>query len=113
MESAHTKAYLLLQAHFEHARLPITDYINDTKSVLDQAPRIMNALVDIAADEGLLDAAITAMELSQVRVVVMVGKMLVEHTNTRLGPAYGSSDDSARVHINHLPIASTPKCGRG
>lgn len=66
MGSSHTKAFLLLQAHFEHAPLPITDYINDTKSVLDQAPRILNAMVDIAADEGMLGAAITTMEVSQV-----------------------------------------------
>jgi hypothetical protein len=36
MGSSHTKAFLLLQAHFERAALPIADYINDTKSVLDQ-----------------------------------------------------------------------------
>jgi activating signal cointegrator complex subunit 3 len=36
MDSAHTKAFLLLQAHFTRTALPISDYINDTKSVLDQ-----------------------------------------------------------------------------
>ena len=28
------------------------DYINDTKSVLDQAPRVINALLDLAVDRG-------------------------------------------------------------
>ena len=53
----HTKAALLLQAHFTHAPLPISDYVNDTKSVLDQSLRILNAMVDIAADEGVCAAA--------------------------------------------------------
>jgi len=40
-DSPHTKAHLLLQAHFSRAPLPITDYLTDTKSVLDQALRIL------------------------------------------------------------------------
>lgn len=35
MESPHVKSNLLLQAHFERSPLPITDFITDTKSVLD------------------------------------------------------------------------------
>jgi activating signal cointegrator complex subunit 3 len=66
MGSSHTKAFLLLQAHMERAPLPIADYANDTKSVLDQAPRILNAMVDIAADLGLLHAALSTMHVSQV-----------------------------------------------
>lgn len=66
--SSHTKAFLLLQAHLERARLPIADYVNDTKSVLDQAPRILNAMVDIAADEGLLQPALGTMRVAQLIV---------------------------------------------
>ena len=40
MDSAHTKANLLLQAHFSQIQLPSSDYNTDTKSVLDQAIRI-------------------------------------------------------------------------
>ena len=40
-DSPHTKAHLLLQAHFSRAPLPIADYLTDTKSVLDQALRIL------------------------------------------------------------------------
>lgn len=36
LDSPHTKAFLLLQAHLARCPLPISDYINDTKSVLDQ-----------------------------------------------------------------------------
>jgi hypothetical protein len=42
-ESSHSKTHLLLQAHFSHAPLPIADYATDTKSVLDQALRILQA----------------------------------------------------------------------
>ncbi|XP_070529039.1 activating signal cointegrator 1 complex subunit 3 isoform X2 [Cardiocondyla obscurior] len=40
-DSPHTKAFLLLQAHFSRLPLPCTDYITDLKSVLDQAIRII------------------------------------------------------------------------
>ena len=41
LDSPHTKTHLLLQAHFSRAALPIADYLTDTKSVLDQALRIL------------------------------------------------------------------------
>ena len=44
-DSPHTKTHLLLQAHYSRADLPMTDYVTDTKSVLDQAIRILQ--VDI------------------------------------------------------------------
>lgn len=61
----HEKAFLLVQAHFAGLPLPIADYANDTRSVLDQVPRVLNAMVDVAADKGLLDTALAAMQLSQ------------------------------------------------
>ncbi|KAJ1437488.1 P-loop containing nucleoside triphosphate hydrolase protein [Ochromonadaceae sp. CCMP2298] len=54
-ESPHCKAFLLLLAHSESAPLPISDYINDTKTVLDQVARVSKAMVDVAGEEGLLD----------------------------------------------------------
>lgn len=41
LDNSHTKAHLLLQAHFSHLQLPIADYYTDLKSVLDQAIRII------------------------------------------------------------------------
>ena len=40
-DSPHTKTHLLFQAHFSRVQVLIADYITDTKSVLDQALRIM------------------------------------------------------------------------
>jgi len=65
MDSPHTKANLLLQAHFARTPLPMSDYVTDTKSVLDQAIRVLNAMVDIAADGGWLFTALGIMHLTQ------------------------------------------------
>eukprot|EP00824_Muranothrix_gubernata_P021332 TRINITY_DN4548_c0_g1_i1.p1 TRINITY_DN4548_c0_g1~~TRINITY_DN4548_c0_g1_i1.p1 ORF type:complete len:252 (-),score=35.21 TRINITY_DN4548_c0_g1_i1:374-1072(-) len=45
--------------------LPISDYVTDTKSVLDQAIRIMQAMVDVAADNGWLETSLSIMNLMQ------------------------------------------------
>jgi activating signal cointegrator complex subunit 3 len=41
LDDPHTKAHLLLQAHLSSLALPISDYVTDTNSVLDQAIRIL------------------------------------------------------------------------
>lgn len=43
--SPHTKAFLLLQAHFSRLPLSCVDYITDLKSVLDQAIRIIQVCI--------------------------------------------------------------------
>ena len=55
-DDPHTKTCLLLQAHFSHLKLPIVDYKTDTKSVLDQAVRILQAMIDVTTDKGFLDS---------------------------------------------------------
>lgn len=42
-DDPHTKANLLLQAHLGRLALPISDYITDTKGVLDNSLRILQA----------------------------------------------------------------------
>ena len=64
--SAHTKAFLLLLARVLQAPLPIADYINDTKSVLDQVPRVVNAMLDVAAEEGMLFLVVKITHLAQI-----------------------------------------------
>jgi activating signal cointegrator complex subunit 3 len=68
MDSPHTKTHLLLQAHFSRAPLPIADYGTDTKSVLDQALRILQAMIDVAASEGWLAATLRIMSLVQMSI---------------------------------------------
>ncbi|CAN9514188.1 unnamed protein product [Ophioblennius macclurei] len=67
-DSAHTKAHLLLQAHFSHASLPCSDYTTDTKTVLDNAIRICQAMLDAAANEGWLVTSISICNLVQMLV---------------------------------------------
>ena len=38
---AHVKAFLLLQGHLSHLKMPISDYVNDTVTVLDSSIRII------------------------------------------------------------------------
>lgn len=44
---------------------PISDYVTDTKSVLDQSLRILQAMTDVSADAGWLDTALATMMLVQ------------------------------------------------
>uniref|UniRef100_A0A3Q3RSP6 Activating signal cointegrator 1 complex subunit 3 n=1 Tax=Mastacembelus armatus TaxID=205130 RepID=A0A3Q3RSP6_9TELE len=67
-DSAHTKTHLLLQAHFSHAQLPCSDYTTDTKTVLDNAIRICQAMLDVASSEGWLVTAISICNLVQMIV---------------------------------------------
>ncbi|KAF7411272.1 hypothetical protein HZH66_000168 [Vespula vulgaris] len=64
-DSPNTKAYLLLQAHFSRLPLPCTDYTTDLKSVLDQAIRIIQAMIDIVAENGWLASTLRIMQLLQ------------------------------------------------
>ncbi|XP_066171281.1 activating signal cointegrator 1 complex subunit 3 [Sylvia atricapilla] len=67
-DSSHTKTHLLLQAHFSHAMLPCPDYATDTKTVLDQAIRICQAMLDVAAHHGWLVTALNTTNLVQMVV---------------------------------------------
>jgi len=54
MWDPHVKAFLLLQAHFSRIDLPISDYVGDLNSVLDQSIRIVQASVDVLTELGYL-----------------------------------------------------------
>jgi len=96
-DSPHTKAHLLLQAHFSHLELPISDFITDTKSVLDQAVRIIQAMVDVAADGGWLFTALNTMNLLQ---MVIQGQW---HTDSTL-LILPHITDSIVKHLNSKKI---------
>jgi activating signal cointegrator complex subunit 3 len=46
-----TKCYLLIQAFITDTELPISDYVNDTSTVLDQLPRLLAAMENVANHE--------------------------------------------------------------
>ncbi|PAA64041.1 hypothetical protein BOX15_Mlig030796g1, partial [Macrostomum lignano] len=68
VDSPHCKAHLLLQSHFSRLAMPIADYGTDLKSVLDQAIRIVQAMIDMCADCGWLSVCLRAAQLIQMLV---------------------------------------------
>ena len=65
MWDPHVKAFLLLQAYMTRVDLPITDYVGDQTSVLDQGIRIIQASIDTMAELGYLPACRMLMTLLQ------------------------------------------------
>ena len=65
MWDSHIKAFLLLQAHFSRVELPISDYVGDQNSVLDQSIRILQASIDMIAELGFLSSLRMIMLLLQ------------------------------------------------
>ena len=52
MWDPHVKAFLLLQAYMSRIDLPISDYVGDQNSVLDQSIRIIQASIDVLTELG-------------------------------------------------------------
>ncbi|KAH8912792.1 activating signal cointegrator 1 complex subunit 3 [Coniochaeta sp. PMI_546] len=65
MWDPHVKAFLLLQAHMSRLDLPITDYVGDQTSVLDQAIRIIQASIDVVTELGYLSSTLEFIKLLQ------------------------------------------------
>lgn len=72
-DSPHTKAHLLLQAHLSRTMLPCPDYDTDTKTVLDQALRVCQAMLDVAAHQGWL---VTVLNITSLVQMVIQGRWL-------------------------------------
>lgn len=63
----HIKANILLQYHIGQLQdaLPIVDYKTDTKLVLDNAPRLLQAMLDLTAEAGWLRPTLNVIKLLQ------------------------------------------------
>ena len=68
MDSPNTKTSLLLQAHFSRLVLPSTDYLTDTKSVMDNTPRVLQAMIDVCAESGWLPSTLRVITILQMCV---------------------------------------------
>lgn len=64
-ESPHVKTNLLIQARFSELSLPIADYYTDTKSVLDQSIRVLQAMIDVSSESGYLTTTLAIMHFMQ------------------------------------------------
>jgi len=67
-EDPHVKANILFQCHMQRIALPMTDFYTDTQSLLDQSIRILQALIDISAENGYLHTTLNLMTLTQMIV---------------------------------------------
>ena len=65
MWDPHIKAFLLLQAYFSRIDLPISDYVGDQNSVLDQSIRIVQAAIDVLTELGYLSSCTMMITLLQ------------------------------------------------
>ncbi|KAJ5152633.1 uncharacterized protein N7482_009111 [Penicillium canariense] len=65
MWDPHVKAFLLLQAYMSRIDLPISDYVGDQTSVLDQGIRIIQASIDVMAELGYIPACYMFVTLLQ------------------------------------------------
>ncbi|KAI1980317.1 putative steryl acetyl hydrolase mug81 [Ophidiomyces ophidiicola] len=61
----HIKAFLLLQAFMSRIDLPISDYVGDQISVLDQGVRVIQACIDVLAELGYAKSCWMLMTLLQ------------------------------------------------
>lgn len=68
LENPHVKANLLIQAHIERCPLPITDYITDTKMVLDQSIRVLQGMIDVSSHKGHLKTTLNLIHLMQMLI---------------------------------------------
>jgi pre-mRNA-splicing helicase BRR2 len=64
---AHMKALVLLQCHFSRTPTP-GDLRVDQRTILKEAPKLVQAIVDVISSNGWLKPALAAMELSQMIV---------------------------------------------
>ena len=65
MWDPHVKAFLLLEAYMSRVDLPISDYVGDLNSVLDQSIRIIQASIDILSELGLFSSCTMMVSLLQ------------------------------------------------
>eukprot|EP00794_Sanderia_malayensis_P000549 gene549-1206_t len=119
-DDAHTKAHLLFQAHFSRVPLPIADYATDTKSVQDQAIRILQAMIDVCADQGWL-----ATSLRIIMIIQMVNQgrwhhdcplLILPHVDDDTLPYFKITGRQRRVfQVDNIPelIGICENGGRG
>ncbi|KAG1341965.1 putative DExH-box ATP-dependent RNA helicase DExH14 [Cocos nucifera] len=100
LDNPHVKANLLFQAHFSDIELPISDYITDLKSVLDQSIRIIQAMIDISANSGWLSSTMTCMHLLQ---MVMQGLWFERDSSLWMLPCM---NDDLLIHIKKAGIST-------
>uniref|UniRef100_A0A7S1DCV9 SEC63 domain-containing protein n=1 Tax=Cyclophora tenuis TaxID=216820 RepID=A0A7S1DCV9_CYCTE len=98
MADPHTKCFLLLQAYLEKAKLPISDYINDTRTVVDQIPRLLAAMYYIALDDTTIAGNFDLLcQFSRIRAIFATRTMVDADPLSQLS---GFTNDAIRRLAN-------------
>ena len=111
-----------MQAHLSRQTLPISDYLTDTKSVLDNSLRLCQAMLDLAADSGWLVTCLATINLvqslMQVGTINLVQSLMQPHGTTYIGrlchmcgPQYriGRAPLTCRhAHARACPLCTVP-----
>jgi len=105
LDSSHTKTHLLFQVHFTRLALPCADYATDTKSVLDQSIRILQAMIDVAAESGWLATTIRIQQLLQ----MVIQAIWIDQPSTLILPHLDPCllellQSSLSPDVVHLPV---------
>ena len=97
--------HLLLQCHFCRNQLPNSDYGTDTKSVMDQAIRILQAMIDVVADAGWLATTLRVQNLMQMIIQVKSHdhELTIYTFILKLQPLQGRwAQDSSLLQLPHV-----------
>lgn len=81
MDSPHLKVMLLIYAYLSDLELPTREYMVDTKSVLDQALRILQGMLDIVTNSGWLSCSLKMIHLLQ---MILQGQWITDSCLTML-----------------------------
>jgi len=104
LDSPFVKTNLLFQCHFSRIPMPVADYKTDLRSVLEQAIRILQALIDVTAEFGFLGVTNKVMTLVQ---MVIQARWLTDSTLANLPGISPSLIHKLNTHspnpFTHLP----------
>lgn len=95
-DNPHTKCHLLLQAYYSQIELPSSDYNTDLKTVMDQCMRILQAMLDVSADQGWLVSSVYTVHLMQ---MTCMGRWLTDSDLLNL-PHIGTEHLSLFINYN-------------
>ncbi|EZG08200.1 hypothetical protein H106_02679 [Trichophyton rubrum CBS 735.88] len=100
----HIKAFLLIQAFMSRVELPISDYVGDQTSVLDQGIRVIQACIDVLAELGYPKACSTMMTLLQ---CIKSARWPTDHPLSILPGIEPDSVADGSINASKLPLSLT------
>ncbi|KAG7363458.1 DEAD/DEAH box helicase domain protein [Nitzschia inconspicua] len=103
----HTKAFLLIQAFLQKQKLPISDYVNDTKTVMDSVPRLLAAMQFISSHAIHIDGSFeVACQIVRTKQLITSRSTTRSHPATQI-PGMNYTSFKELLQKSSLPIGST------